>query len=38
MTDVLADVAVADERASRSRGAIGLSRGHQKIFSITSVG
>src|SRR2546429_9509906 len=40
MPDVLADVAVADERACRCWAAllIGLLRGHQKTFSITSVG
>jgi hypothetical protein len=38
--DILAYVAVADERARRCWPAllIGLLRGHQKTFSITSVG
>src|SRR2546427_1798048 len=40
MPDVLANVAVADERACLCWAAllIGLLRGHQKTFSITSVG
>src|SRR5512132_3434486 len=40
MPDILAHVAVADERARRCWAAllIGLLRGHQKTFSITSAG